>query len=113
VFEDIGRTIDEEQGIKNLTIERFYDENKLDEWPLRQLVLKTYHLESLKIAYLIGTTVANRSELLEFASQAVTNSSCLHKLHIEFICTSKEEGDDFLQALADDHFDGLQSLTIR
>ena len=82
VVEDLGRTIDAEQGLKNLTIEVFSDENKLEEWPLAQLVLKTHHLQSLKIAGLLDTTAANKSQILEFAGLAATNSSCLHMLTI-------------------------------
>ena len=49
VFDFIGRTIDGELGLKNLTIERFNDQNKLEEWPLEQLVQKAHHLHSLEI----------------------------------------------------------------
>ena len=44
--------------------------------------MKSPHLEYLKIYDLVGTTDANRNQLLEFAAQAATNSSCLHTLHI-------------------------------
>ena len=45
MFEDLGRTVDAEQGLKNLTIEYFAEEEfKLEWWPLGQLVLKTHHL---------------------------------------------------------------------
>ena len=82
LFDDLGLSIDKEQGLKKLTIEQFYDENTLHEWPLGQLVLKSPHLEYLKIYDLRVTTVANRSQLLEFVGLAATNSSCLHTLHI-------------------------------
>ena len=38
VFEDIGRNIDEEEGLKQLKIWGFSDQNTLAEWPLSQLV---------------------------------------------------------------------------
>ena len=34
VIDDIGRAVDEEQGLKSLSIEFFLDENELEEWPL-------------------------------------------------------------------------------
>ena len=77
-----------------------------------QLVLKTHRLQYLKIAYLGLTTVENRSQLLEFAAQVVTFSSCLHTLHIENTNTTAADGEKFLQTLADDGFDWLKSLTI-
>ena len=49
LFEDIGRTVDEVQGLKKLAIEMFMDQNTLEEWPLSQLVLKSQNLEYLKI----------------------------------------------------------------
>ena len=58
------------------------------------------------------STPANRSLLLEFASQAVTNSSCLHTLHIQRLLSSAEDGDKFSQALADHRINWLKSLTI-
>ena len=49
LFEDIGRTVDEVQGLKKLAIEMLMDQNTLEEWPLSQLVLKSQNLEYLKI----------------------------------------------------------------
>ena len=82
LFDDLGLSIDKEQGLKKLTIERFGDKNILHEWPLGQLVLKSPHLEYLKISWLFETPSANISQLLEFVGLAATNSSCLHTLHI-------------------------------
>jgi len=45
----LGRTIDEEQGLKKLTIDSFSDHNSLQEWPLEQLLHKSPHLEHLEI----------------------------------------------------------------
>ena len=77
-----------------------------------QLVLKTHHLQYLKLAHLDDTTEENRSLLLEFAAQVVNFSSCLHTHHIEWTCTTAADGEKFLQTLADDVFDSIQSLTI-
>ena len=55
----------------SLTIEGFSDKNKLEEWPLGQLVLKAHHLKYLKIADLRATD-DNKTQLLEFAAQVVT-----------------------------------------
>jgi len=49
IFEDIGRAIDEVQGLKKLAIEMFMDQNTLEEWPLSQIVLKSRNLEYLQI----------------------------------------------------------------
>ena len=61
MFEDLGRVIDKEQGLKKLTVINFFDENALEEWPLHQIVIKSPNLESLTIACLRYTTAANRS----------------------------------------------------
>ena len=44
VVDVLGRAVDGERGLRSLTIEYFEDKNKLEEWPLGQLVLKTHHL---------------------------------------------------------------------
>ena len=44
VIDVLGRAVDEERGLRNFTIEWFTDMNRLEEWPLGQLVLKTHHL---------------------------------------------------------------------
>ena len=49
---------------------------------------------------------------MEFASLAVTTSSTLHTLHIEFSRTSAEVGEKFLQVLADHRIHWLQQLTL-
>ena len=74
-------------------------------------MLKSPHLQCLSISYLY-TTPANRSLLLEFAAQAALRSSCLNTLHIERTYGSAEDGDNFLQALADHTINSLQHLTI-
>ena len=113
VFEDLGQTVSDEQGLKHLTIEYFEDQNELQEWPLGQLVLKAHHLQSLKLAHLNLTTADNRSLLLEFAAKAATFSSCMRTLHIEGTKSSEADGDKFMEALAEKaEFDSLQSLTI-
>ena len=61
-----------------------------------QLALKVHHLKSLKLYNLFGTTDENRSQLLEFAAQAVTSSKCLTSLHIEYTSSSGTDGDKFL-----------------
>ena len=108
----LGRAVNEQLGLLSLTIENFRDSNKLEEWPLGQLVLKTHHLQFLKLAFLGFTTDDNKTQLLEFAAQVVTFSSCLHTLHIEGTNTTAADGAKFMQTLADDGFDWLQHLTI-
>ena len=75
-------------------------------------MLKSPHLQYLKIYELFDTPPANRSLLLEFAAQAALRSSCLNTLHIEKTYSSAEDGDKFLQALADHTIDSLHHLTI-
>ena len=48
----LARAVDEERGLRSLTIEGLEDKNKLEEWPLGQLVLKTHHLQLLKLAHI-------------------------------------------------------------
>jgi len=55
---------------------------------------------------------ATRNQLLEFAGQAATGSSCLQVLIIELTFTSAEEGLKFLQALADSTIESLRQVTI-
>ena len=75
-------------------------------------MLKSPHLQYLQISYLSSTTPANRSLLLEFAAQAALRSNCLNTLHIESTESSAEDGDKFLQALADHTIQSLTHLTI-
>ena len=113
VFYDLGRIIDEMPGLKSLTIEMILDDqNKLEEWSLGELALKTHSLQHLKIANLGMTTEDNRSQLLEFAALAVSSSACLQTLHIEGTCSNAVDGGKFMQVLADDRCDSLQNLTI-
>ena len=86
--------------------------NKVEEWPLGQLVLKTHHLQYLKLADLEYTTADNKTQLLEFAAQVVTFSCCLDTLYIENSSTSAADGDRFMQTIVDSDFDWLQNLTI-
>ena len=74
-------------------------------------MLKSPHLQYLKL-YNLDTTAANRSLLLEFAAQAALRSSCLNTLHIEWTDSSAEDGEKFLQALADHTIHSLHHLTI-
>ena len=60
VFDDLGRYIDAEEGLKKFEIIDFKDRNTLEEWPLSQLVMKSPNLEQLTISRL-NTTAANRS----------------------------------------------------
>ena len=50
--------------------------------------------------------------LLEFAAQAALRSTCLNTLHIIGTHSSAEDGDMFLQVLADHTIDSLHHLTI-
>ena len=50
--------------------------------------------------------------LLEFVALAARRSSCLNTLHIELTYSSAEDGDKFLQALADHSIQSLQHVTI-
>ena len=77
-----------------------------------QLVLKMHHLQSLKLYSLNWTTADNRSQLVEFAAQAITSSKCLSSLHIEDTWSSGTDGDKFMSAIADDKIDTLHTLTI-
>ena len=95
VISFLGCTIDVEQGLKRLTIEYYSDTNELQGWPLEQLVLKSPKLLYLWIFFL-RTTPANVSLLLDFAAQAVTNSSCLNTLYIGLTRSSAEDGDKFM-----------------
>ena len=112
LFDDLARLIDEEQGLKKLEIVDFEDEYKLQEWPLSQLVLKSPQLEYLKLGFLNTNNVANRSQLLEFAGMLATNSTCLKTLWIGNTRTTAEDGDMFMQVLADDDINTLQHLNI-
>ena len=49
---------------------------------------------------------------MEFAGKAVTSSSCLRILHIEFTSSSREVGEAFMKLLADSELSSLHSLTI-
>ena len=49
---------------------------------------------------------------MEFAGLAVTQSSILRSLHIEWSYSSAEVGSRFLQVLADHHIHWLENLTI-
>ena len=55
VLDDIGRSIDDVQGLHRLEIEEFYDSNRLDGWPLNQLVAKCHNLRHLTINELYTT----------------------------------------------------------
>ena len=112
VFDDLGRYIIEEEGLKKLTFGGFADKNNLEEWPLSQLLIKSPNLEELTIDYLEETTGENIISILEFAGKAVTNSSCLHTLYIDYTCSSAEDGDKLMKVLADHHIDWLQNITI-
>ena len=100
VFEDLGQTVNDEQGLKHLTIEGYNDKNELQEWPLGQLALKCHSLQTLTFNY-FGTTAANCSRLLEFAGLAITSSSCFNTLFINWTESSVSDGVQFLQTLAD------------
>ena len=52
VLDTLGRAVDEETGLQNLTIYDFLDHRKLEEWPLGQLVLKSHSLQSLELSCL-------------------------------------------------------------
>ena len=49
LFDVLGRTINTDLGLQRLVIYKFWDKNSLQEWPLEQLVLKSPHLQYLKI----------------------------------------------------------------
>ena len=66
LFNDLGRTIDVEQGLKKFAINFYAGTNKLEEWPLGQLVLKSHNLETVFLRGL-DTIDENRSQLLKFA----------------------------------------------
>ena len=68
VFDDLGCTIDGVKGLQSLTIQFYWDENSLQEWPLGQIVPKCHNLHSLKFFNFSATTPSCRSQLLEFAA---------------------------------------------
>ena len=104
LIDDLGRTIDVNEGLKKLSIEAFHDcENDLQEWPLSQLVLRSPNLEELRIVRTI-TTPANYTQIMEFVGMAVTNSCCLRTLSIRDNTCSAADGAMLLQVLADHHF---------
>ena len=92
VFEDLGQTVSDEQGLKHLTIELFYDKNELQEWPLGQLALKCHSLQSLNFTGFKAASAANRSRLLEFAGRAITSSRCFNTLNIYKTGSSVSDG---------------------
>lgn len=109
----LGRTINEEQGLRKLTINRWFDQNNLQDWPLEQLLHKSPHLEYLEISDLSTCDAERRSQLLEFAGLAVAGSSCLKTLYLENTCGSAEDGDKLLQVLADSTTNSLERVTIK
>ena len=112
MLDDLSRTIDPINGLKKLTIDGFEDEvNTLADWPFSQLLFKSPDLEELTIAWLT-TTPANTSQLVEFIADVVTNSNCLHKLHIEGTNSTAEDGAKLMQVLADGNIDWLRHLAI-
>ena len=94
-----------------MTIERFWDENELQEWPLGQLALKCHSLQTLKFED-FNTTDASCSRLIEFAGLAITSSRCFTSLHIVNTHSSESDGAQFWQALADSECNQLTTITI-
>ena len=70
--------------------------HSLQEWPLSQIVPKCHNLSSLKFANIRYTTPASRSQLLDFAAQAIAFSSCFRSLHIQATYSSASDGARFL-----------------
>ena len=66
VFEKIGDSIDEQEGLKTLTIRGFEEQHSLEMWPLSRLVTKAAHCEQLTLWTLEETTEENRRCLLDF-----------------------------------------------
>jgi len=113
VFEDLGQTISDEQGLKHLAIEYFCDKNELQEWPLEQIALKCHSLQTLKFNFLgYHSTATTRSRLMEFAGRAITSSRCFNTLYIKYSKSSVSDGAQFLQALADSECNQLTSIFI-
>ena len=111
LIEVLGRTVDREQGLKKLTIDGFVDAQSVVEWPLRQLVPKCQHLQTLKLKD-IGGNLDNRTQLLEFAAKAITNSDCLQTLQVEGMTVTPEDGDHFMKVLADSSMGEIEHLTL-
>ena len=65
VIDDIGRSLEQHEGLKRLEISNFCDYNSLQMWPLSQIMTKSPHCESVKIFKLL-TTTENRSTLIQF-----------------------------------------------
>ena len=92
VFDDLGCTIDGVKGLQSLTIENYQDQNSLQEWPLGQIVPKCHNLQSLRFVNFLRTTPACRSQLLEFAAQAIAFSSCFRSLDLENTKNTASDG---------------------
>ena len=84
-FEDLGRNIDPEQGLKGITFYDFKFHHDIQEWPLLHIAMKCHALEELTIVPRFDCTSANRVQLFEFAGLAVSKSKCLRK--IDLMCT--------------------------
>ena len=111
VLDDIGRSIDDEQGLRRLEIEEFYDSNKLDGWPLSQLVAKCHNLKHLTINELY-TTEESCSALVRFVGQVCKYSQCLQTLYLYRTFSSVEDGAKLLKTLAADGISTIRRLTI-
>ena len=82
LIEQLGLLVDEEKGLKKLTIINFQDQNNLEEWPLDQLATKCFALESISISFLRCTTLENRTKLLEFMCKISTISQNLKEIFL-------------------------------
>ena len=113
LFDEIGCNIDQERGLKKLSLYFFYrEEHTIQEWPLSQILAKSLHLEHLQIDTLHCDNAASRSTILNFASEIALQSSSLHTLALMTKYSSAEEGENFLQSLANGELSSLQKLSI-
>ena len=92
LIEQLGLLVDEEKGLKKLTIINFQDQNNLEEWPLDQLATKCFALESIEIGSLYLTTPENRTKLLEFVGKISAISQNLKEISLYSTLSSKEDG---------------------
>ena len=114
VFDHIGRSISTDQrGILSFEVDRYADKNKLEQWPLSQLVTKSPFIQTIKIKDLYGTTAENRQVFMNFVGELCSiTDSCLHTLHLERTFSSGEDGAKLWESIADSSLESLKHLTI-
>ena len=94
VFDDIGRRVDPEQGLKTFCIEYFTDKNSLEASSLSRLTAKCHSAECIQATDLEDTTASNRSKLMDFVGKVLAAQSLkLHTLRLELTGSTAADGD--------------------